>query len=158
MDLWMWHLEDVLLAHSEREWLRYKHSKVEEEEEQDLRRNPELDCQKSMETTCWKIQNEFQLVIVMILILMQLPFTMVIDEKSITMIESVVSNGNQAVYNKNHTEIETQLPPESSIVNHFTKTYGAPHRGRKENIEAKGPRGASAAFEAVSVAKNRFDW
>ena len=89
---------------------------------------------------------------------MQLPFTMVIDEKSITMIESVVSNGNQAVYNKNHTEIETQLPPESSIVNHFTKTYGAPQRGRKENIEAKGPRGASAAFEAVSVAKNRFDW
>lgn len=93
----------------------------------------------------------------MILIRMHLPFSMIIDEKAITMVKSVISNCNQTVYYKNHTEIETQFPPKSSIINQCFNTYGAPHRGKKENIDANGPRGASAALAVVSVAKDRLN-
>ena len=83
---------------------------------------------------------------------------MVVHKETITVIERVVTNRYESVYNQNQTEIEPKFPPKTTMSKRYTIHYGAPHRGRKENTEASGPRGFSAVLAAASVAKDRLNW
>ena len=71
---------------------------------------------------------------------------MVVHKETITVIERVVTNRYESVYNQNQTEIEPKFPPKTTMSK------------RKENTEASGPRGFSAVLAAASVAKDRLNW
>ena len=57
---------------------------------------------------------------------------MVVHKETITVIERVVTNRYESVYNQNQTEIEPKFPPKTTMSKRYTIHYGAPFEGERK--------------------------